>query len=285
MQAPLQLLGDSLPFEGPKGTINAPGSPPAPTKCVSMIIVRRPAHKRPMEASSPSLARWGAAAACLGGVSYGAWGFLHNPDASRFVISVVVPVLGVSTPTLFLGGFVGLYCWLRGGGNLLQRAGLLVCLVGTVLGVFDESNWWESDRWILLYAVLTAVGGSILMGLYSWLGRGSPLARTGLLAGLIGTVLGVFDGLDWWEGLDWSILLLAGLTAVGVGMLFEDASRLLGTMVLVSGTLGWVSLLTDPAFSGVLVPMRPVHVVVAAAFCLSWVAWGLVLFRAVSKRT
>ena len=176
-----------------------------------------------MEASSPSLARWGAAAACLGGISYGAAGYLDNPDASEFVIGVVVPVLGVSTPTLFLGGLVGLYSWLRGGGSLLQRAGLLV--------------------------------------------------------GLVGTVLSVFDGLDWW------ILLFAGLTVVGVGMIFEDASRLVGALVLASSALGWVSLLTDPAFSGVLVPMRQVHVAFAALFCLSCVVWGWVLFRAVSKRT
>jgi hypothetical protein len=182
-----------------------------------------------MEASSPSLTRWGAAAACLGGISYGAAGYLDNPDASGSVIGVVVLVLEVTTPTLFLGGLVGLYSWLGGGGSLLQRAGLLV--------------------------------------------------------GLVGTVLGVFVGLDWWEGLDWWILLFAGLTAVGVGMIVEDVSRLLGTLVLVSGTLGWVSLLTDPAFSGVLVPMRQVHVAFAALFCLSCVAWGWVLFRAVSKRT
>jgi hypothetical protein len=154
---------------------------------------------------------------------------LDNPDASGFVIGVVVPVLGVSTPTLFLGGLVGLYSWLGGGG--------------------------------------------------------SPLARTGLLVGLVGTVLGMLDGLDWWEGLNWWILLFVALTVVGVGMLVEDASRLLGAMELASGTLGWVSLLTDPVFSGVLVAMRQVHVVFAAAFCLSCVAWGWVLFRAVSKRT
>jgi hypothetical protein len=154
---------------------------------------------------------------------------LDNPDASEFVIGVVVPVLSVTTPTLFLGGLVGLYFWLRGGGSLLQRAGLLV--------------------------------------------------------GLVGTVLGVFDGLDWWEGLDWWILLFAGLTVVGVGMIFEDASRLLGALVLASSALGWVSLLTDPVFSDVLVPMRQVHVAFAALFCLSCLVWGWVLFRAVSKRT
>ena len=189
--------------------------------------MRRPAHTRPIEASSPSLTRWGAAAACLGGISYGAAGYLDSPDASGSVIGVVGPVLGVTTPTLFLGGLVGLYSWLGGGGSLLQRAGLLV--------------------------------------------------------GLVGTVLGGFHGLDWWEGLDWWILLFAGLTAVGVGMIVEDASQLLGTLVLASGTLGWFSLLTDPAFSGVLVPMRQVHVAFAALFCLTCVVWGWALFREASR--
>ena len=111
------------------------------------------------------------------------------------------------------------------------------------------------------------------------------LQRAGLLVGLVGSVLGVFDGLDWWEGLDWWILQFAGLTVVGVGIFVEDASRLLGALVLASSALGWVSLLTDPAFSGVLVPMRQVHVAFAVLFCLSCIAWGWVLFRAVSKRT
>lgn len=101
----------------------------------------------------------------------GAWGYLDNPDASEFVIGTVVPVLGLTTPTLFLGG--------------------LICL-------------------------------------YSWLGRGAgPLQRTGLLVGLLGTMLGVINGLDWGESGGWWTLLCAGLTAVGVGMVVEDASRLL----------------------------------------------------------
>jgi hypothetical protein len=124
-----------------------------------------------------------------------------------------------------------------------------------------------------------------LAGLYSWTGiEGSPLRRAALLVGLAGTVLGLFDGLDWWEP-DWWILLFFALTAVGLDMVFEGASRLLGVLVLASSALGWVSLLTDPAFSGVLVPTRPVHVAFAALFCLSCVAWGWALFREASRRT
>jgi hypothetical protein len=121
-----------------------------------------------------------------------------------------------------------------------------------------------------------------LLGLYSWLGRGGdPLQRAGLLVGLLGTALGVIDGLGGWESA-WLALLFAGLTTVGVGMVVEVASRVLGALVLASGTLGLVSLLTDPAFSGVLVPMGPVHVAFAALFCLSCVVWGWALFREAS---
>ena len=150
---------------------------------------------------------------------------MDNPYASGFVIGVVVPVLGVATPALFLGGLVGLYSWTGGGAGPLRRAGLLV--------------------------------------------------------GSVGTVLGLFDGLDWWDA-DWWVLLFVALTAVGLDTVFEDASRLVGALVLASSALGWVSLLTDPAFSGVLVPTRPVHVAFAALFCLSCLAWGVTLFREAS---
>jgi hypothetical protein len=177
------------------------------------------------DVSSRSLARWGATAVCLGGISYGTWGYLDDPHASGFVVGTVLPVLEVTTPTLFLGGFIGLYSWLGRGGGLLQRTGLVVGLLGTMLGVINGLTWGESEWWTLLFA---------------------------------------------------------GLTAVGVGTVVQDASRLLGVLVLASGTLGLVSLLTDPAFSGVLVPMRAVHVAFVALFCLSCVVWGWVLFREAS---
>ncbi len=102
-----------------------------------MLIVSRPAHTRLTEASSASFARWGAAAACLAGLSYGAAGYLDNPDASRFVIGVVVPVLAVTTPALFLGSLMGLYFWPGREGGPLRSAALLAGSIGTVLGVFD----------------------------------------------------------------------------------------------------------------------------------------------------
>jgi hypothetical protein len=70
--------------------------------------MRKSARTLRREGSSLTFARWGGAAACLAGVSYGAWGYLGNPEAGGFVIGVVVPVLALSTPALFLGGLVGL---------------------------------------------------------------------------------------------------------------------------------------------------------------------------------
>jgi hypothetical protein len=87
-----------------------------PTDVSASSIVSRPTHTRRTEASSASLARWGGAAACLGGISYGAAGYLDAPDTAGFVIGVVLPVLEVVTPALFLGGFLGLYFWPGGGG-------------------------------------------------------------------------------------------------------------------------------------------------------------------------
>jgi hypothetical protein len=124
-----------------------------------------------------------------------------------------------------------------------------------------------------------------LVGLYFRLGRGGGrLTRTGLVVGMLGTALGVVQGLEWWPTLpylgNWLAPLFAGLAVAGAAtLLAEDAARTLGAMVLASATLGWVSLLTDPAFPGALVPTRPVHVGFAALFCMSAIAWGWALFR------
>jgi hypothetical protein len=163
----------------------------------------------------------------------------------------------------------------------LESPSMRMGLIGTVLGVFDELDWWE--RWIPLYAALTAVGPGIFVGLNIWpTVENGLLRRVALEMALAWTVLGLFDGLDWWEP-DWWSLLFFALTAAGIEMVFWEASRLLGALLFASGALGWVSLLTDPAYSGVLVPTRPVHVAFAALFCLSCVAWGVALFSEASQ--
>ena len=108
----------------------------------------------------------------------------------------------------------------------------------------------------------------------------SSAGIVGFVSGCFGAVLGIAGALGLAgtaTPLFWWVLFLAGLTLMGLAASLRGGLRLLGAVVSISGALGWVSLLTDPAFSGVLVPMRPVHVAFAAAFCLSWVVWGAVL--------
>jgi hypothetical protein len=147
---------------------------------------------------------------------------------------------------------------------------------------------------ITLVSVLSAVIPALfLVGLLGLRTRLPPPTQTdfassvgvaGFVLGCFGAVLGIVGALEllartpysqiteWW----W-VLLLGGLTAMGLAAFLKGGLRLLGAVVVISGALGWVSLLTDPAFSGVLMPMRSVHVIFAAAFCLSAVVWGSVL--------
>jgi hypothetical protein len=99
------------------------------------------------------------------------------------------------------------------------------------------------------------------------LGIAGVLGLGGTIAGALGLERTAITFFYW-------VLLLAGLTLMGLAASLRGGLRLWGAVVSISGALGWVSLLTDPAFSGVLVPMRPVHVAFAAAFCLSWVVCG-----------
>jgi len=181
-------------------------------------------------------------AACLGGISYGAYGYLSdNSDVPRLLIAAVIPLLKVATPALFLVGLVGLHSWLEsrfgGGGSPLERAGVVLGLLGSMVGLLGSVM--DEEHGMGLWATLPHLGGG----------------RT---------------------------LLYTGLTVVGVSTLSKDGPRLLGALVLGSGALGWVSLLTDPGYSGLLESMRSLHVAFAALFCLSCVMWGAVLFNRTS---
>jgi hypothetical protein len=108
----------------------------------------------------------------------------------------------------------------------------------------------------------------------------SSAGVVGLVLGCLGAVLGAVGALRLKEMAItelWWVLLLVGLTLMGLAAFSKGRRRLLGAVVSISAALGWVSLLTDPAFFGVLVPVRSVHVAFAAAFCLSTVVWGAVL--------
>jgi hypothetical protein len=119
------------------------------------------------------------------------------------------------------------------------------------------------------------------------------VSETGFVVGCLGTVLGTIvsfvgavgsEQALWWQWSMrnwWWVPLFVGLTLMGLAMLLKDKQRCLGALVITSGMLGWGSLLTDPAFPGVLVPMRPVHVAFAALFCLGSIVWGLMLIEEV----
>src|SRR5215204_3775885 len=188
--------------------------------------------------TTPTPARLGGTAAVLAGLCYGAAGYLDSPGISGYT-DALVSVLSVAIPALFLGGLLGLQARLPDATQteFASSAGI----VGFVFGCFGA-----------------------LLGIASALGLEGTIAGA---LGLEGTAIPFF----YW------VLLLAGLTLMGLAASLRGGLRLLGAVVSISGALGWVSLLTDPAFSSALVPMRPVHVAFAAAFCLSWVVWGAVL--------
>jgi hypothetical protein len=138
----------------------------------------------------------------------------------------------------------------------------------------------------VLSLVIPALFLGGLLGLHTRLllsARTSLASGAGFVLGCFGAVLGIVGALglartpysqitEWW----W-VLLLAGLTLMGLAAFLKEGSRLLGAVALTSGAFGWISLLTDPAFVGVLVPLRPVHVAFAAVFCLGSVAGGSML--------
>jgi len=115
---------------------------------------------------------------------------------------------------------------------------------------------------VLSVAIPTLFLGGLL-GLHTRLllvAQTSLASGAGLVLGCFGSVLGIVGALElartpylqiteWW----W-VLLLAGLALMGLPSSSKGGLRLLGAVVSISGALGWVSLLTDPAFSAFWCP-------------------------------
>jgi hypothetical protein len=194
-----------------------------------------------------SRVRLGGTAAILAGLCYGAAGYLDRPGISGY-IDAVLSVLSLAVPALFLRGLLGLRTQLPPAtqtdfASSAGVAGFVMGCLGAVLGCFG--------------AVPGAVGA---------------LSFLGAVPGTVGALnLTAMAMTEWW------VLLFVGLPLMGLAAFLKGGRRLLGAVVSLSAALGWVSLLTDPAFSGVLLPVRSIHVAFAAAFCLSTVVWGAVL--------
>jgi hypothetical protein len=175
--------------------------------------------------------------------------------------------------------------------TLLRLGGTAAVLAGLCYGAAGYLDRPGISGYIdALLSVLSVALPALFLGGLLGLRTQLPLATgtdfassagvLGFVVGCFGAVLGVLGALGlggtvttaWW----W-VLLLAGLTLMGLAVFLKGGLRLLGAVVSISAALGWVSLLTDPAFSGVLVPLRSVHVAFAAAFCLSSMAWGAIL--------
>jgi len=122
-------------------------------------------------------------------------------------------------------------------------------------------------RILLATQTSLASGAGFVLGCF-----GAAMGVVGVLESGQATYSKLTEVTNWW----W-VPLLAGLTLMGLGAFRREGLGLLGAVVLISGFLGWVSVLTDAAFPGVLMPLRPVHVAFAAAFCLSFVVWGLMM--------
>ena len=175
---------------------------------------------------------------------------------------------------------------LRSGGTAAILAGLCY----GAAGYLDRPaiSGFTSALVSVLSVAMTILFLGGLLGLHYLLltSQSTLTSKAGLLSGCLGAMLGIVGEVgfkqtpyqeliritQWW----WAPLL-AGLALMGLATFPKEGLRPLGALVLISGALGWVSLLTDPAFSGVLIPMRPVHVAFAAVFCLSWVVWGSML--------
>ena len=175
--------------------------------------------------------------------------------------------------------------------TLLRLGGTAAVLAGLCYGAAGYLDRPGISGYIdALLSVLSVAFPALFLGGLLGLGTQLPLAtRTDFVssAGVVGFVLACFGAVlgalgalglggtattEWW----W-VLLLAGLTLMGLAVFLKGGLRLLGAVVSISAALGWVSLLTDPALSGVLVSLRSVHVAFAAAFCLSSMLWGAIL--------
>jgi hypothetical protein len=193
-------------------------------------------------------------AAALSGVLFLTWGYLHaggDPyaygDPHQPYLDSAVVAMAVSVPALFFVGLTGL-------------AGLLARDVGRVS---------------LLIVLVAAVG--------------FVLAFTGAAVGIVRGIeggLGWYDAyiagrqnttafgllLPWW--IEWTTLLFAGLTTMGLAALGDEGGGPSRALPLAMGASGWAYYLTDSGGSG---GAYLAHTFFGVLFGLCWVGLGGVL--------
>ena len=202
-----------------------------------------------------ALLRAGGVAAASAGALFLAWGYLDvggDPyaygDPYRPFLDSSVAALAVSVPALFCVGLAGLSGLLARSLRpvglpiaLVAAAGLVLAFggaaVGVVRGIEGGFGWYDA------YVV----------------GRQETTAF-GLL-------------LPWW--IEWTPLLFAGLTMVGVTTSIGGRIGPFRALPLVMGVSGWAYYLTDYGGAG----LRLAHIFFGVLFGLGWVALGGVLFR------
>jgi hypothetical protein len=169
-------------------------------------------------------------------------------------------------------------------------AGVLFVIWGYV---HTNSAPWYFDviAWVLSFVVpVLFLAG--LAGLYVLCAkRVGRIGKVGLVAGLVGSAMGVAYAAPWsafatsGSGLTplawldtvlvwWLDVLLTGLPLVGIAAVGTRAFRGLGVFLLAMGAFGWAYNFTD---SGSIAESRLVHVGFGLLFGLSWMGLGLML--------
>jgi hypothetical protein len=216
-------------------------------------------HRRNRNAPSLFLRACGVAAA-LAGVLFVAWGYLHTGgdpygygDPYQPYLDSTIAALAVLVPALFLAGvagLAGLHTFRRGRAVLLLVA--LVASMGFVLSFAGAA-----------VGVVRGIEGALVWYDAYVAGRQNTTAF-GLLV-------------PWW--IEWTPLLFAGLTMVGVAALGTEGrapSRPSRALPLVTGLSGWAYYFTD---SGGAPGAYFVHAIVGVVFGMCWVGLGGMLFR------
>ena len=151
------------------------------------------------------------------------------------LFDALVGPLSLAVPLLFLMGFAGLYARCKGQTGWLGRAGFVIA--------FAASGWGAAQT---LAVVHTVVYGYAIS-------KGLPLPLV----------------------TNWFGALLAALVLIGLRLIQLKRLRGLSAVVLVTGGVGWLHLLTDPGDFG---EGYVVHALFGIFFSLGWVALGCVLW-------